>query len=310
MTKIFNRKQEIKMAKKIIITIPAYNEEQALPEVIGSIKSSLEKSKHKSAYNILVADDGSSDNTAKIAKSLGAIVVSHPRNYGLAETFRTEIKKCLEFKADIIVHFDADSQYKAEEIPKLLSYVEQGYDLVLGSRFLGKIESMPLIKKLGNRAFSRVISGITKIKITDAQTGFRAFTKEVAERLQIISNHTYTQEQIIRAVKEKFRIIEVPVYFAKRKDNSSRLIRNPFEYAVKAWINILRVYRDYEPLKFFGAIGLCLLGVGFIIGMYFLYLHLTIGITGHLGLLMLMILSTISGIQIMVFGFLADMNAK
>ena len=102
------------MAKKIIITIPAYNEEQALPEVINNINSSLGKSKYNGAYKILVADDGSIDNTANIAKSLGAIVVSHPRNYGLAETFRTEIKKCLELKADIIVHFDANNQYKTQ----------------------------------------------------------------------------------------------------------------------------------------------------------------------------------------------------
>lgn len=299
------------MIKKIIVTIPAYNEERNIADVIKCIKNTLNNSFYKKAYKILVVDDGSTDSTKNIALKNGAVVLSHPINYGLAETFRTEMKKCLELKADIIVHIDADNQYRSEDIPKLLSYINEGYDLVLGSRFLGKIESMPLIKRLGNKAFSRVISGIIKTKITDAQTGFRAFTKELAEQLEIISDHTYTQEQIIRAVKQKYKVIEVPVYFAKRGNKTeSRLIRNPFEYAIKAWINIIRVYRDYQPLRFFGQIGIFLFAISFFIGLFFIYLHLTTGIIGHLGLFMLMLLTSISGIQIILFGFLADMHLK
>jgi len=179
----------------------------------------------------------------------------------------------------------------------------------LGSRFAGKIESMPLLKKLGNKAFSKVISKIIKHKITDCQTGFRAFTKEVADKVNIISSHTYTQEQIIHAVKQQFKIKEVPIYFARRK-GKSRLISNPFEYALKAWINILRTYRDYEPFKFFGGFGLILITLGSLLGLWFIYLHFTIGIKGHLGLIMLMLLLLLGGIQILFFGFLADMNKK
>jgi len=233
---------------KIVVTIPAYNERRTIGPLISGIRKVMIENKYD--YEILVLDDGSKDNTVQIAKKKKAIVFSHPKNYGLAETFKTEIEKALELKADIIVHIDADHQYLPKEIPKLIDGIKKGYDLVLGSRFKGKIEHMPLIKRFGNKAFSRVISNISGLKISDAQTGFRAFTKEVARKINITSNHTYTQEQIIRAVKQKFRIKEVPVYFAKRK-GKSRLMSNPFSYAIRAWINIIRTYRDYEPLKFF-----------------------------------------------------------
>ena len=196
--------------KNIVITIPAYNEEKTIGLVINKIKSVMDKTKYK--CKVLVVDDGSKDKTKEVAKKAGALVYSHPYNYGLAETFRTEMKKCLELKADVIVHTDADGQYLAEEIPNLIKEVENGYDLVLGSRFRGRIQYMPLTKRIGNNAFSRVISKITRLNITDAQTGFRAFTKEVA-KLNIISNHTYTQEQIIKAVHNKFRIKEIPATF-------------------------------------------------------------------------------------------------
>jgi len=294
----------------ILVTIPAYNEEKTIANVIGRIKKTLGKSHYGSKYKILVVDDGSKDKTAEIAKKNGAIVYSHPKNYGLAECFKTEIEKCSELKADVIVHIDADAQYKAEEIPKLLKEIENGYDLVLGSRFKGKIEHMPLIKRFGNLAFSKVISQISGIAISDAQTGFRAFTRDVAEKVAITSNHTYTQEQIIRAVKKKFKIKEVPVYFAKR-DGKSRLIGNPFGYATRAWIDLIRIYRDFEPLKFFGVIGGIILSVGFVLGLYLVYFQLFgSGVFRHLGLMMLDILILSIGLQIIIFGFIADMSRK
>jgi len=292
---------------KIVVTIPAYNEEKAIGIVIDKIKEAMEGNRYE--YEILVVDDGSKDKTAEVAKKENVVVYSHPKNYGLAETFKTEIKKSLEMGADIIVHIDADNQYQPVEIQKLIKEIDNGYDLVLGSRFKGTIESMPLIKRFGNKAFSRVISNITGMKISDCQTGFRAFTKEVAEKIDIISDHTYTQEQIIRAVRKKFRIKEVPAYFAKRKDKS-RLISNPFRYAARAWINIIRIYRDYEPLKFFGIFGTAIFGFGFLIGIYLVYLHFTSGISGHFGLMMLDILILSIGLQIIIFGFIADMLKK
>ncbi len=292
---------------KVVVTIPSFNEEKTIGKVITNIKKVM--GENKLNYNILVIDDGSKDKTREIAEKVGATVFSHPINYGLAETFRTEMKKALELNPNVIVHIDADGQYLASDIPRLIKPItNKKADIVLGSRFKGKIEYMPLIKRVGNKVFSKAISNITGTKISDGQTGFRAFTKEVAS-MDIRSDHTYTQEQIIKAIKNKFRLIEVPVYFAKRKDKS-RLIRNPFDYAIKAWINILRIYRDYEPLKFFGRIGGLFLSLGFLIGLYFIYLHLTEGIVGHLGLLFLMIMFFFSGLQIIFFGLLADKNRK
>ena len=285
---------------KLLVSIPAFNEEATISQQVKQIKESCKR------YNlkILVVDDGSTDNTARLAREAGAIVVSHRVNRGLAETFRTEMKEALKLNPGIIVHIDADLQYRAEEIHLLVNKLKEGNDLVLGSRFSGQIEAMPWIKRIGNMAFSKVISGITHQKITDGQTGFRVFTPEVA-KLNIFSNHTYTQEQIIRAVKNNFSITEVAVHFDKR-DGKSRLISNPFEYAAKAWVNILRTYRDFAPLKFFGLIGLFMFLVGSVLGLYFVFLHFTTGIQGHLGLLILMSLLLLSGIQIILFGFLAD----
>ena len=293
---------------KIIITIPAYNEEETIGTVIQEIKQVMNGLQHN--YEIIVVNDGSTDNTEEIAKKAGAIVYSHPYNYGLAETFRTEVEKVLEQNADVIVHIDADGQYRPEEIPKLIEPVKKGEaDLVLGSRFMGTIEEMPIAKRWGNIAFSKIVSQISGIKITDAQTGFRAFTREFAEKVKITSTHTYTQEMVLRAVREKFKVKEVPVYFAKREKGKSRLILNPFEYAIKAWINIFRIYRDYEPLKFFGSMGVTLMSASFIVGIYILCTLFTDGWTGidkRIPTILLGVLLFVSGLQILSFGFLAD----
>lgn len=292
---------------KAIIIIPAFNEVKTIGKLVKDIRQVMNKTNYN--YQVLVVDDGSSDGTADSVKKAGAVVYSHPKNYGLADSFRTEIQKALELKADVIVHIDADGQYLPKEIPKLLQEIKNGYELVLGSRFEGKIEEMPLIKRLGNIAFSKVVSQVCGLYISDAQTGFRAFTKEVAEKILITSNHTYTQEQIIRAVRQKFRIKEVPIYFAKRI-GKSRLISNVFGYASRAFINIIRIYRDYEPLKFFGIVGSAIFGLGFAIGLYLIYLHFTSGIIGHIALIMLDILILTIGLQVLIFGFIADMNRK
>jgi glycosyltransferase involved in cell wall biosynthesis len=290
---------------KIIITIPAYNEEKTLPHVLQEIKEVMDKSSYE--YEILVLNDGSTDKTTEVARQFGASVVEK-KHRGLAETFKSEMEECLLRKADIIVHTDADGQYHSKHIPELIAKVESGYDLVLGSRFTGKIEKMPLLKRVGNIAFSKVLSSLTGVKVTDSTTGFRAFTAEVAKEISYINTFTYTQEQIIKAAKQGFRIGEIPI--AARKTRASRLFKNPWQYALRAWINIFRIYRDYEPLMFFGRVGGLFLMAGVFLGGYLVYRFITLGFIGRTPTIMLSVLLISIGAQIILFGFLADMMRK
>ncbi len=292
---------------KIVVTIPAYNEEKTIGSVVENVSASMKKIKHKS--EIIVVDDGSTDRTAEIARKAGAFVHSQPKNYGLGEAFKTEVEQALKRNADVIVHTDADGQYVAEEIPLLLRKIEEGNDLVLGSRFRGRIEEMPFIKKLGNRLFSFIVSYIIKMKISDAQTGFRAFTKKVAEEVKITSTFTYTQDQIITASRKKFRITEVPATFLKR-NGESRLMKSPFDYAIRGGINLLRLFRDYAPLTFFGSIGMAFIITGVAIGSWLVYRFLTLGAIGKTPSLILTLLLIISGLQLILFGFFADRKRK
>ncbi len=290
----------------IVISIPAYNEERTIGRVIDELNSVMKGTKYD--YKILVLDDGSRDKTAEIAKSKGAVVYSHKRNLGLAETFKEEMKQCVKLKADIIVHTDADGQYAAEGILRMIAKIEEGYDLVLGSRFKGKIQSMPFLKRIGNIAFAIVLSQLTGKRFTDTTTGFRAFTREVAEEIEYINTFTYTQEQIIKAAKQGFKIAEVPVI--ARKTRESRLFKNPFQYAIKAWINILRIYRDFMPLRFFGGIGLFFIFMGFLLGLFIIYRIMTTGGAGGVPRVVLSMLLILVGVQIGLFGFLADMGKR
>ena len=290
---------------KVVITLPAYNEEKSLGPVLEAVKRAMKGSKYR--YQLLVLDDGSSDKTAEIAKKAGAFVYSHKRNLGLAETFKKELELCLKLKADIIVHTDADGQYPARYILQLIQKIEAGYDLVLGSRFEKGHYSGSFLKKIGNKAFAYVFSNLLKTKITDTTTGFRAFTKEVAQ-LPLINNFTYTQEQLIRAHKGKMHIAEIPI--TTNRTRESRLFKNPFDYAMKAWINIFRIYRDFEPLKFFGLFGGLLFSIGFLLGLYALILWIMIDRVGGIPRVILSGVLMLVGIQIILFGFLADMHKK
>jgi glycosyltransferase involved in cell wall biosynthesis len=288
----------------VIIGIPAINEEATIVQVIEEIQLVMNKTKHK--YKVYVQDDGSTDNTATLARKAGAKVFSFGRNKGLAAAFRAEMEHFKASKADVFVHTDADGQYPAEFIPQMLEKMEEGYDLVLGSRFSGEIEAMPIIKRIGNMAFAKVFTQLCNATITDSTTGFRAFTREVAESIEYTTTFTYTQEQLIRAAREKFRITEVPIF--ARKTRESRLMKGPLDYAIKAWINIFRIYRDYDPLIFFGKIGIGFITIGLLLGLHILYNVLQYGIAGGIPRVILAALLILTGMQVMLFGLLADMK--
>lgn len=290
---------------KVVISIPAYNEEKTLPLVIKEIKQVMNQTKYN--YKILVLNDGSTDKTSEVGKKAGAKVISHRTNRGLATTFISEMEACKNLKADIVVHTDADGQYPAKFIPKLIQKLEEGNDLVLGSRFKRGIHANSIVKDITNRIFAKVLSSMIRQKITDSTTGFRAFTGNIAE-MPLINTFTYTQEQIIRAAKSGFKIGEVPIQ--PRKTRPSRLFKSPVSYALRAWINIFRIYRDYDPIKFFGLIGISFLALGFILGLWIIKTLLTTGGVGGIPRVILSALFIITGIQIVLFGFLADMNKR
>ena len=148
---------------KVIVSIPAFNEERTIGRIIEEIKEIMNSTSHK--YDILVVNDGSRDRTEEVAKEAGAIVVNNKRNMGLAETFKREMIECLKRNADVIVHTDADGQYPSIHIPEMIKKIEKGYDLIMGSRFKGGQYSGSLANKIGNVAFAKVFSKLLKQRI-------------------------------------------------------------------------------------------------------------------------------------------------
>lgn len=290
----------------VVVAIPAFNEERTIDRVIQEVRHVLDATSYH--YTVLVLDDGSTDKTSDIAKKHGAVVFSHQRNKGLAQTFREEMRQSLRLGADVIVHTDADGQYFAEDIPRMLAKIGEGYDLVLGSRFRKQNYAMPLLKRFGNWAFAVVLSQLTGVRLTDTTTGFRAFRREVAKDITYINTFTYTQEQIIKAAKQQFKIAEIGI--RTRKTRESRLFKSPWQYALKSWVNILRIYRDYEPLSFFLRIGGLFLGIGVAIGLWLIYRFITLGYIGRVPSTILSMLLILIGMQIILFGFLADMMKR
>jgi len=233
---------------KLVTTIPAYNEQDALAGVIAEIPRQIAGIE---VVQVLVVDDGSSDSTVEIAKKAGADkVLSHERNEGLGVAFRDGLEAALEMGADIIVNIDADGQYDATEIPKLIGPIlDNKADVVLGWRDVDTLGFMPRGKKIGNRVatwFTRTLSGLP---IKDAQTGFRAFSKEAALRLELAATYTYVQETLIQAKYHGLRIAQVPVNFRER-EGESRLIRSVYSYALRAGPAMFSAYWHYHLQPF------------------------------------------------------------
>lgn len=235
---------------KLIVTIPAYNEEKSIAKVIKEIPREIERIDR---VEILVIDDGSIDRTKEIAKEAGAdYVLSNPSNQGLAYSFKKGLEKALELKADIIVNIDADLQYNAQEIPKLIQPILDGKaEMVIGNRQVRKLAHMKFAKKYGNILLSWTMRKALKNKVSDASSGFRAFSGECASKLNIFSNHTYTHETIIQCTFQNMRIGEVPVEFRKREEGPSRLIKSIWGYVKLSGATTVRVCLMYKPLKVF-----------------------------------------------------------
>jgi glycosyltransferase involved in cell wall biosynthesis len=288
--------------QKIVTIIPAYNEEKTIAQVMREVLPYSDE--------VLVIDDGSKDRTREIAAAEGAIVVPNVINRGLGVTIRRGYQAALQRGADIVVQIDADGQYTASDIPKLIApIVNNQADMVIASRFRGGIESMPFGNRLGNQVGTLITSFVAGKRISDAQSGYRAMRRELLEEIIPMSKKTYVQEMIIRSVKEGWRVREVPSFFKKRKSGPSRLIPSLTGYARKAFTIILQLVREYHPMMFFGVPGLIFLLWGMLIGaeMSYIYFLGSGNVSSRTGTIILSSFLMLFGFLLIFLGYLADM---
>lgn len=293
---------------KLFILIPAYNEEGSLGLVIRGIPRAI-PGVHE--IKILVLDDGSQDATVKVAREAGAdYVISHPVNMGLAAAFKRGLDECLGRGADIIVNIDADNQYNPGEIEKLLSPIlRHGAGMVIGNRQVKTLEHMKALNKYGNIFGNFIMRLLTGFNILDASSGFRAFSREAAMKMNIFFGHTYTHQAIIEAVYKKIKIVQVPVEFRRRENKNSRLIKNIFTHIRVSLFVILRTLLAYNPLKTFFTLGSIFFFGGVVVGLRFLYYYffLPSGATGKIQSLVLAAILIVVGVLFVILGFLADL---
>jgi glycosyltransferase involved in cell wall biosynthesis len=259
----------------------------------------------------LVYNDGSTDKTAAVAKLAGAdYVFSHKKNLGLARTFRDAVKEALKAGANIIVNTDADNQYDQAEIAKLIAPIVEGRaDLVSGNREVAKLAHMPPSKKYGNLLGSMMIRLLTGSRVEDASSGFRAFTREVAQKVHVFSTHTYTHETLIGAYFREFVIVEVPVTFRKRTTGDSRLIAGGVgKHILKSGATILRAVLLYRALAVFSYLGGAFILLGaFGVGRFFYFALVEGKAGGHIQSLVISSIMFAVGFNILVVGFIADL---
>ncbi len=288
---------------KLVIQIPCFNEEKTLPVTISELPKAINGIDE---IEILVIDDGSSDNTVKIAKEHGAKVAQLHIHKGLAKAFKTGLDTALEMGADIIVNTDADNQYCAKDIEKLVKPIlNEQADIVIGSRPVSDIRHFSLLKKFLQRFGSFVVRTLSSTKVEDAPSGFRAFSRNAAMQLNVFDNYTYTLETIIQAQAKGLQIecVDINVNENLRK---SRLFNNMLAYINHSIITMLRMFIVYRPFRFFASLGVVALLAGTTLGGRFIYYYLTGGGKGHIQSLILAAIFILAGVQLGIFAALAE----
>jgi len=292
---------------KLIIQIPCYNEEETLPFTLTKLPRELPGI---DSIEWLVIDDGSTDRTLEVARANGVNhIVRLPRNQGLARAFMVGLEACLKAGADIIVNTDADNQYCADDIPKLIQPILDGNaQIVVGARPISDIEHFSATKKLLQRIGSWVVRLASKTDIPDAPSGFRAITREAAMRLNVFNEYTYTLETIIQAGQKNMAIVSVPIQ-TNEELRPSRLVRSIPSYVWRSILTIIRIFITYRPFRFFAMQGAISFVMGFLIGLRFLFFYFSGHGRGHIQSLILATLLLGVGFLLMVAGVLADLIA-
>jgi glycosyltransferase involved in cell wall biosynthesis len=290
---------------KLIIQIPCLNEEESLPKTLADLPKVIDGIDQ---IEILIIDDGSSDNTSKVARSNGVDhIVRMTKRKGLAKAFHAGIDASLKKGADIIVNTDADNQYKGEDIPRLVKPILEGKaDIVIGNRAIEDVKQFSWLKKRLQRLGSWVVQKLSGTNIADATTGFRAYNKEAALRLNIISAYTYTLESIIQAENKSLAIENITIS-TNRVDRPSRLFGSMFEYIKRSIITMIRVFAMFNPLRLFMTLGSISLFIGILIGSRFLYFYLLFGGNGKIQSLILAAVFMITGLQLLIIGLVSDL---
>jgi glycosyltransferase involved in cell wall biosynthesis len=290
---------------KLIIQIPCYNEAPTLAETIEVLPRELPGI---DAIEYLVIDDGSRDGTADVARRAGVHhVVRHVGNQGLAAAYRTGLDACLKLGADIIVNTDADNQYVADDIGKLVEPIVAGRaSLVVGDRGVGTLAHFRWYKRLLQRLGSWVISRLSGLTTPDATSGFRAMTRETALRTLVLSTYSYTLETLIQHGSRKAAVEFVPIR-VNPNTRPSRLMKGIPQYIRSSGAAIVRAYVTYRALRVFTLIGFTLILIGLVPGIRFIWLFTHGQRTGHIQSLVLMAILEIVGFQTLLIGLLADM---
>ena len=292
---------------KLIIQIPCYNEAETLEIALNHLPKKIEGI---DTIEYLIINDGSKDNTVDVAKNWGInYVVNFKRNKGLAKGFMAGLDACLKHGADIIVNTDADDQYCCDDIEKIVRPIIDGKaDIVIGERPVDTTEHWSWKKKKFQHLGSWVVRIASNSDIPDAPSGFRAYSRDAALRMNVINEYTYTLETIIQAGRDKIAMTSVPIR-TNGELRKSRLFSSMWGYMKRSASVIIRSFMMYKPLKFFLLLGTGIFSVGVLLGIRYL-IYLCMGNSGgHIQSLILAAILMMMGFQTIVTGLLADIIA-
>ena len=249
---------------KIVIGIPAFNEEKNIAGLLIKLK--------KISQNIIVCDDGSKDLTGKIAENLGAIVIQHKKNLGYGSAIKSIFLKAYEVNADVLVTFDADGQHRIEDINTILEPIKKNIaDIVIGSRFLNNNQEMPKYRKIGIQTITKLTNVTGGTKITDSQSGFRAYNKKILQNIKPTeSGMGISTEILIKTQKAGYKITEVPIVILYEGDTSTH---NPVSHGTSVVFSTLKYVAIERPLTFYGIPGFIFLCIGIIFSIWALQIY-------------------------------------